>query len=78
MRCYLRAENQSLTVGSVQIDVLEVRSDSVRLGINDPGATPNYREEILYLGSDDDEDDAEPAFDSFEFEAAGAFAMPVR
>ena len=76
MRCYLRAENQGLTVGSVQIVVLEVSSDWVRLGINDPNALPNYREEILHLRSEDD--DTEQVYAPFQFEETSAFASPVR
>ena len=81
MRCYLRSENQGLTVGTVQINVLEVRSDSVKLGIHDHNASPKYREEILYLSSgddDDDEDEANSDFESLQFLDASAFALPVR
>ena len=79
MRCFLRAENEGLTVGSVQINVLEVRHDSVKLGIHDPHATPSYREEVLYIHSDDDdEEDADLAFEPLQFEEVGPFAIPVR
>ena len=85
MRCFMRAENEGLTVGSVQINVLEVRHDSVRLGIHDPRANPSYREEVLYIQSDDDqdEDDHEEeqqdlAFEPFQFEEVSFLALPVR
>jgi sRNA-binding carbon storage regulator CsrA len=51
MRYIERAANEGLTVGSVQIEILEVRCDSVKLGINDPHALPQYREEVLFLDS---------------------------
>ena len=52
MQCFLR-ENDSFTVGSVQINVLKVHHDSVRLGITDPNSSPSYREELLYISDDD-------------------------
>ena len=76
MRCFLRAENEGLTVGSVQINVLEVRCDSVKLGINDPLASPTYREEVLYIHSDDG--DADKAFEPLEIKEVSAFALPFR
>ena len=76
MRCFLRAENEGLTVGSVQINVLEVRHDSVLLGIHDPDSSPSYREEVLYIQSD--EDDADLAFEPLQFEEISPFAIPVR
>jgi sRNA-binding carbon storage regulator CsrA len=79
MRCYLRAENEGLTIGSVQINVLEVRHDSVLLGIHDPSASPTYREEVLYIQSyDDDQEDAESAFEPLEFQTINSFAIPLR
>ena len=79
MRCFLRAENEGLTVGSVQINVLEVRHDSVKLGIHDPHATPCYREEVLYMHSDDDDDkETDAAFEPFQFEDVSPFAIPLR
>jgi sRNA-binding carbon storage regulator CsrA len=79
MRCFLR-ENECLTVGSVQINVLEVRHDSVKLGIHDPHSCPDYREEVLYIRSDDEDtdDDSEFAFEPLQFEDASPFAIPVR
>jgi len=56
MQCLLR-ENECLTVGSVMINVLKVLHDSVTLGITDPSASPSYREEVLYLRSENDDDD---------------------
>ena len=47
--------NECITIGSIQIKVLEVRHDSVKLGIVNPDASPTYSEEILYLPSDDDD-----------------------
>ena len=79
MRCYLRAENEGLTIGSVQINVLEVRHDSVLLGIHDPCASPTYREEVLYIQSDDDgHEDAESAFEPLHFQSINSFAIPMR
>ena len=82
MRCYLRAENEGLTIGSVQINVLEVRQNSVLLGIHDPKASPAYREEVLYIQSDDDDqenaEDAESAFEPLQFQTINSFAIPLR
>ncbi|MEI8018021.1 MAG: carbon storage regulator [Schlesneria sp.] len=82
MRCYLRAEDEGLTIGSVQINVLEVRHDSVLLGIHDPSASPAYREEVLYIQSDDDNqdyaEDAESAFEPLQFQSINSFAIPLR
>ena len=79
MRCYMRAENEGLTVGSVSINVLEVRHDSVLLGIHDPKATPNYREEVLYVQSEDDDvlvEVAHEEFETLEFQSISSFAIP--
>lgn len=54
MQCFL-SENDCLTIGEVQIDVLEICHDSVKLGITDPSASPSYREEILYVRDEDGE-----------------------
>ena len=79
MRCFLRAENEGLTVGSVQVNVLEVLHDSVKLGIHDPDSTPSYREEVLYIHSDDDDDrKADAAFEPIQFEDVSPFAIPIR
>ena len=57
MRVYTRGVDEGLVIDrSVQVNVLEVLTDSVRLAIIDPDATPSYREEVLYLPSDDDHD----------------------
>lgn len=63
MQCVLSI-NETVTVGSIQINVIEVRHDSVRLGIEDPNATPSYREETLYLQSDDEDVDGGTTIDS--------------
>ena len=76
MRCFVRAENEGLTVGSVQINVLEVRHESVTLGIHDPHSSPSYREEVLYIHSDDE--DADLAFEPLHFEEVSPFAIPAR
>lgn len=52
MRIYTRGVDDGLVIGdSVQVNVLEVQADCVRLAIVDPGASPTYREEVLYLPS---------------------------
>ena len=85
MQCFLN-ENDCLTVGSVLIDVLEIMHDSVKLGITDPKAFPNYREEILYISSEIDDrenddsdeiDEVDAVFEPFPFEAFSPFAIPV-
>ena len=76
MQCMLSL-NDCLTVGSIQINVLEVWHDSVRLGINDPDACPSYREEILYLPSDEDNDDSglDMVFEPIEIQKTGRYAV---
>jgi len=55
MRVYTRGVDEGLVIGrNVQVNVLEVQTGSVRLAIIDPDASPSYREEVLYLPSDDD------------------------
>lgn len=80
MQCLLSV-NDCLTVGSIQINVLEVRHDCVKLGISDPNASPAYREEVLYSRSEDDEtddgDDTEAVYKPFEVEVFSPFAIPV-
>ena len=50
MRVYTRGVDEALVIGhSVQVSVLEVQTDCVRLAIIDPDASPTYREEVLYL-----------------------------
>ena len=52
MRVYTRGVDEALVIGqTVQISVLEVRTNCVRLAIVDPDASPTYREEVLYLPS---------------------------
>ena len=47
--------NDELTVGSnIQVAVLEICPDYVRLGITSGGEEPSYREETLYIGGDDE------------------------
>ena len=63
---------------SVQVNVLEVQTDCVRLAIIDPDASPTYREEVLYLPGDDDNFESadrysteyEPSLESSDFELA--------
>ena len=58
MRIYTRGVDEGLVIGNnVQVNVLEVQTDSVRLAIIDPDAFPSYREEVVYLPSDDDDCD---------------------
>jgi sRNA-binding carbon storage regulator CsrA len=56
MQCFL-SENDCLTVGKIQVSVLKIFHNSVKLGITDPQASPSYREEILFVHDDDDETD---------------------
>ena len=57
MRVYTRGINEGLMVGTgVQVNVLEVQGDRVRLAIIDPDSSPTYREEVLFLHSPDDDD----------------------
>ncbi len=75
MRVYTRGVDQGLMIGTdVQVNVLEVHSDRVRLAIIDPDASPTYREEVVFLPADDgdgfDSSESErseyvPAFDLF-------------
>ena len=52
MRVYTRGVEQGLVIGdNVQVNVLEVQADHVRLAIIDPDASPSYREEVLYIPS---------------------------
>jgi sRNA-binding carbon storage regulator CsrA len=85
MQCFLN-ENDSLTVGSVLISVLEIMHDSVKLGITDPKASPNYREEVLYISSENDDHENDDSDESYEldavyeslaFESNIPFAIPV-
>ncbi len=50
MRVYTRGVDEGLMIGeTVQVNVLEVQADCVRLAIIDPDASPTYREEVVYL-----------------------------
>ena len=70
--------NDRLTIGLVEIDVLHVWQDRVKLGINDPSASPVYREVILSVDSDDnDDDDQDTTFESYEFEKFDPLAIQV-
>ena len=52
MRVYTRGVDEALVIGqTVQVSVLEVQANCVRLAIVDPDASPTYREEVLYLPS---------------------------
>jgi carbon storage regulator len=58
MRVYTRGVDEGLVIGNnVQVNVLEVQTDCVRLAIIDPDASPAYREEVLYLPSENEDDD---------------------
>lgn len=70
--------NDRLTIGSVEIDVLHVWQDRVKLGISDPSSSPVYREVILSVDSEDnDDDDQSTTFDSYEFEKFNPLAIQV-
>ena len=63
MRVYTRGVDEGLVIGrNVQVNVLEVLTDCVRLAIIDPDASPSYREEVLYLPTDDDDCDTSDNF----------------
>ncbi len=63
MRVYTRGVDEGLVIGNnVQVNVLEVQTDCVRLAIIDPDATPSYREETVYLPSDEDDCDLSANF----------------
>ena len=52
MRVYTRGVDEGLVIGeTVQVNVLEVQTNCVRLAIIDPDASPAYREELLYFPS---------------------------
>ena len=68
MRVYTREVNEGLVIGNhVQVNVLEVLSDCVRLAIIDPEASPSYREELLFL-PDANESESEYESSSFAFD----------
>ncbi len=77
MQCFL-SENDCLTVGLVQISVLKIRHDSIKLGITDPNASPSYREEMLYIRNDDsDTDETDEVFEPIGIEEFSPFAISV-
>lgn len=80
MQCFLR-KNECLTIGSVVINVLDVMHDCVTLGITDPEATPTYREEVLYVRSEnedaDEGDQVNAVFEPFRSEFSSPFAFHV-
>ena len=50
MREFLRSVNQSLIINhEMEVKVLEIHDDRVRLGITTPFEVPSYREETVYL-----------------------------
>ena len=76
MRVYTRGVDEGLVIGSsVQVNVLEVLADCVRLAIIDPDASPSYREEVLHLPSDDSDDDDCGASDNFLTEYDPSFDL---
>jgi len=80
MQVFTRGVDEGLMIGeTVQINVLEVQATCVRLAIIDPDASPAYREEILYLPSDDDEVETSPvAFDEeYSFEDEDSRLIPM-
>ena len=63
MRVYTRGVDEGLLIGNnVQVNVLEVQTDCVRLAIIDPDASPSYREEWLHFPSDEEECDLSDNF----------------
>ena len=74
MRVYTRGVDEGLMIGeTVQVNVLDVQTNCVRLAIIDPDASPTYREEVLYFPSQDfesvsDETSCNAYDDDFTFE----------
>ena len=65
MRVYTRGVDEALVIGqTVQVSVLEVQTNCVRLAIVDPDASPTYREEVLYLPSGTGDCEVDAAQDS--------------
>lgn len=86
MQEYTRGVDEGLVIGeTVQINVLEVQANCVRLAIIDPDASPTYREEVLYLPSPADElesifDDATASSvydEDFSFEDEDSRLIPM-
>jgi carbon storage regulator CsrA len=54
MRVFLRGVNEGLVIDhEMEVVVLEIQPDHVRLAITTPNETPSYREETLFLGVSD-------------------------
>ena len=54
MRVFLRGVNEGLVIDhDLEVTVLEIQPDHVRLAITSPHETPSYREETLFLGVSD-------------------------
>jgi carbon storage regulator CsrA len=84
MRVYTRGVDEGLMIGeTVQVNVLEVQANCVRLAIIDPDASPTYREEILYLTSDADDCSIDQSLtcgafdDGFSFEDEDSRLIPM-
>jgi carbon storage regulator len=49
MQMITRQVNEGVVIGDdIHVTVLEIREESVRLGISSPHEIPSYREETLY------------------------------
>lgn len=85
MRVYTRGVDEGLMIGgTVQVNVLEVQGDCVRLAIVDPDASPSYREEVLYISSDSEDcatnfksDDYHVCDEEFSFEDEDSRLIPM-
>lgn len=50
MQVFQRGVNESLMIGAnVVVTILEITPHCVRIAVENPDATPSYREEVLYL-----------------------------
>ncbi len=50
------AENESIEIGEhLTVQVVEIHDDHVRIGITSTDESPSYREEILYLETNEAE-----------------------
>ena len=50
MRIFLRGVNEGLVIDhEMEVTVLEIQPDHVRLAITSPHETPSYREETLFI-----------------------------
>jgi len=60
MRVFQRGVNESLIIdNTLEITVLEIQSNHVRLAISSPYETPSYREETIYIDGPDVDSDLE-------------------